>query len=340
MNKPKAKAVALYSGGLDSTLAILQMMKYGVEVEAITFMTHFGCDASDRSTCGHDPYPAAEKFGFKVKLAHLGEKFIDIVKNPRYGHGKNMNPCIDCRLLMLAEAKEYMAMAGAQFVITGEVLGQRPMSQRRFSLDLVVRKCGLEGWLVRPLCGRLLPPTVPEKEGLIQREWLLDIEGRSRKRQMALADEFGLTEYPNPAAGCLLTDERYSDRLRDLLKYNPDPDFNDLNLLRVGRHFRLSDHAKLVVGRDEKENDLIESLRRPDDCILEVLEFGSPIGLLRGEADEAVLKTAASVVARYCDGKTEPLLRVTFAGHEDDPAESGTLETAPAGEAELAGWRV
>lgn len=339
MSKGKVKAVALYSGGLDSTLAILQMMKYGVEVEAITFMTHFGCDASDRSTCGHDPYPAAEKFGFKVKLAHLGEKFIEIVKNPRYGHGRNMNPCIDCRLVMLAEAKEYMATAGGQFVITGEVLGQRPMSQRRFTLDLIAKNCGLEGRLVRPLCGRLLPSTVPEKEGLILREWLLDIEGRSRKRQMALAEEFGLTEYPNPAAGCLLTDERYSDRLRDLLKYNPDPDFNDLNLLRVGRHFRLSERAKLVVGRNERENDLIESLRRPDDCIMEVLEFGSPIGLLRGEADQTVMKTAASVVARYCDGKNEPILRVSYI----NPAKGGTdgaLETTPAGEAELAGWRV
>jgi tRNA U34 2-thiouridine synthase MnmA/TrmU len=326
----------LYSGGLDSTLAILQMMKYGVEVEAITFMTHFGCDASDRSTCGHDPYPAAEKFGFKVKLAHLGERFIEIVKNPRYGHGKNMNPCIDCRLLMLEEAKEYMAMAGGQFVITGEVLGQRPMSQRRYSLDLVAKKCGLEGRLVRPLCGRLLPPTLPEKEGLIKREWLLDIEGRSRKKQMALAEEFGLIEYPNPAAGCLLTDVRYSDRLRDLLKYNPDPDFNDLNLLRVGRHFRLSDRAKLVVGRDERENDLIESLRRPDDSIMEVLEFGSPIGLLRGEADQTVMRTAASVVARYCDGKNEPLLCVTYTGHDGD----GNLETAPAGEAELEEIRI
>ncbi|UCC80034.1 MAG: hypothetical protein JSW64_01370 [Candidatus Zixiibacteriota bacterium] len=336
MSKIKVKAAALYSGGLDSTLAILQMMKYGVEVEAITFMTHFGCDASDRSTCGHDPYPAAEKFGFRVKLAHLGQKFIDIVKNPRYGRGRNMNPCIDCRLVMLAEARDYMELTGGQFVITGEVLGQRPMSQRRFTLDLIAKNCGLEGRLVRPLCGRLLPPTVPEKEGLIQREWLLDIEGRSRKRQMALAEQFGLSEYPNPAAGCLLTDERYSDRLRDLLKYDPDPDFNDLNLLRVGRHFRLSDRVKLVVGRDERENDLIESLRRPDDCIMEVLEFGSPIGLLRGEADETVMKTAASVVARYCDGKNEPLLRVTYVARNGD----GALETAPAGEAELEKIRI
>ena len=338
MTKPKA--IALYSGGLDSTLAILQMMKHGVEVEAITFLTHFGCDASDKSSCGHDPYPAAEKFGFQVKLAHLGQRYVDMVKNPRYGHGKNMNPCIDCRLVMIDEAKDYMEMSGGQFIITGEVLGQRPMSQRRFTLDLVAKNCGLEGRLVRPLSGRLLPPTLPEKEGLIEREWLLDIEGRSRKRQMALAEEFGLTDYPNPAAGCLLTDQRYSDRLRDLLKYNPDPDFNDLNLLRVGRHFRLSETARLVGGRDERENAMIEQLRQPGDLILEVKEFGSPLGLLRGEADEAVMLTAASVVARYCDGKNEPLLRVTYVGRNSDPAQGGTLETAPAVEKQLETLRV
>jgi tRNA-specific 2-thiouridylase len=336
LSKIRTKAVALYSGGLDSTLAILQMMKHGVEVEAITFLTHFGCDASDKSSCGSDPYPAAEKFGFKVKLAHLGQRYIDMVKNPRYGHGKNMNPCIDCRLVMLDEAIDYMEMTGAQFVITGEVLGQRPMSQRRFTLDLVAKNCGLEGRLVRPLSGRLLPPTLPEKEGLIRREWLLDIEGRSRKRQMALAEKFGLTEYPNPAAGCLLTDQRYSDRLRDLLKYKPDTDFNDLNLLRVGRHFRLNERAKLVVGRDKDENAAIESLMQKGDWRLEAPDFGSPVGLLRGTADDHTLLIAASVVARYSDGKTEPRLRVTFRNGNSD----GVLETAPADEAQLEGFRI
>jgi tRNA U34 2-thiouridine synthase MnmA/TrmU len=237
---------------------------------------------------------------------------------------------------MLDEVKGIMDSAGADFVITGEVLGQRPMSQRRFTLDLVARKCGLEGRLVRPLSGRLLPPTVPEQEGLIKREWLLNIEGRSRKRQMALAEEFGLKTYPNPAAGCLLTDKRYSDRLRDLLKCKPQTDFNDLNLLRVGRHFRLGPETKLVVGRDETENEIIESLLQKSDWRLEAPDFGSPVGLLRGDPDEATLRTAARVVARYCDGKTEPRLRVTC---RRNGAEQ-TLETAPAMEAEVEGLRV
>lgn len=320
------KAIALYSGGLDSTLAILQLMKYGVEVEAITFMTHFGCDATDSSSCGSDPFPAAHKFGFKVKLAHLGQKFIDIVKNPVYGHGKNMNPCIDCRLTMIGEVNHYMKMGGGDFVITGEVLGQRPMSQRRFTLDLIAKQCGLEGKLVRPLSGRLLPQTIPEKDGLIKREWLLDIEGRSRKRQMQMAREFGLTDYPSPAAGCLLTDRRYSDRLRDQLKYNPDTDFNDLNLLRLGRHFRLSPTTKLVVGRDEAENNMLETLRLDKDARLEAADYKSPLGLLRGEYNAELLALAASVVARYCDGRNESTLKVSF----DDAASSGDIETSPA----------
>ena len=307
-----AKAIALYSGGLDSTLAILQMMKYGVEVEAITFLTHFGCDATDSSSCGSDPYPAAKKFGFGVKLCHLGEKFVEIVKNPRFGHGKNLNPCIDCRLIMLQEANQYMSIAGGDFIITGEVTGQRPMSQRRFALDLITRECGLDGKLVRPLSGKLLAPTIPEKEGLIKRDWLLDIEGRSRKRQMALAEEFGLTEYPNPAGGCLLTDEEYSKKLRDMLTDHPDIDFNDLNLLRAGRYFRLGQKSLLVVGRDEAENGKLESLYRDGDVKLEAPDFKSPVGLLRGIADNYILDMAASIVARYSDGKNEKIVKIIF----------------------------
>jgi tRNA-uridine 2-sulfurtransferase len=321
-----AKAIALYSGGLDSTLAILQMMKYGVEIEAITFLTHFGCDATDSSSCGSDPYPAAQKFGFKVKLAHLGQRFVEIVRNPRFGHGKNMNPCIDCRLVMIDEARHYMEMVGADFIITGEVLGQRPMSQRRFAMDLVTRECGLAGKLVRPLSGRLLPPTIPEKEGKIKREWLLDIEGRSRKRQMHLAAEFGLTEYPSPASGCLLTDKRYSDKLRDLLKYKPDADFNEINLLKIGRHFRLGPKTKLVVGRDEPENKAIESLTLQNDYILEAVDFESPIGILRGEINDEFVGTAASLVARYCDGKKEKALKVEVR----NAGQVRNLETSPA----------
>ncbi|UCE71556.1 MAG: 7-cyano-7-deazaguanine synthase, partial [Nitrospiraceae bacterium] len=173
------KAVALYSGGLDSTLAILIMMRHGIDVTAITFLNHFGCDISDRSSCSKDPFAASVKFGFTVKLSHLSEKFLDIVKNPKHGHGKNMNPCVDCRILMLKEAKQFMDITGSDFLITGEVLGQRPMSQRKDCFPRIDREADVKGLVVRPLCGKLLPPTVPEQNGLIQRDMLYDFNGRS-----------------------------------------------------------------------------------------------------------------------------------------------------------------
>jgi len=306
----KPKAIALYSGGLDSTLAILVMMRHGIEVEALKFTMHFCGDAADSSSRGSDPYKAAEQFGFSVKLCHLGWKFVEIVKNPPHGYGKNMNPCIDCRILMLKEAKEYLEMIGADFVITGEVLGQRPMSQMRNTLNLIENESGLEGRLVRPLSGKHLPPTVPEKVGLIKRDWLLDIHSRSRKRQMELANQFGLKGYASPASGCLLTDKHYSKRLKDLLKHKEDFDYNDLNLLKVGRQFRLSEKCKLIVGRNEGENEKILSLKNDDDIILEALNTGSPISLLRGKAEKHDIELAAAITARYSDDKYEDSVTV------------------------------
>src|SRR6266498_5555079 len=247
------KAIALLSGGLDSTLAVLAVLNQGIDITAVTFLTHFGCDISDSSSCSKNPFPAAEKFGFKVKLSHLGDKFIELVKNPKHGYGRNMNPCIDCRILMLSEAKELMEITGADFVITGEVLGQRPMSQQRNTLAMIDKEAGVKGYVLRPLSAKLMDVTIPEKEGLVDREKLYAFNGRSRKPQIALAEEFGLTDYPAPAGGCLLTEPNYSHRLRELLRHNPDPSLSELHLLRVGRHFRLSPACKAIVGRDEKE---------------------------------------------------------------------------------------
>ena len=336
MNKKKPKAVALYSGGLDSTLAILVMVSHGVEVEALKFLTHFGCDIDDSSSCGSNPYPAAEQFGFNVKLSHLGWKFVDIVKSPRFGHGKNMNPCIDCRLLMLKEAGEYMEMIGADFIITGEVLGQRPMSQLKNSLALVNKECGLDGCLVRPLSGKLLPPTLPEKEGLIKREWLLDISGRSRKQQMKLAKKFGLKSYATPASGCLLTDKYYSQKLKDLIEHEENFDFNDLNILNIGRQFRLSEKCRLIVGRDEKENEAILSLVKDSDIVLEVKDTGSPISLLRGEANTEIVELAASITARYSDDKYQDLVTVDIT-HD---SQTSKLEVKPVDNSVLDGIRL
>lgn len=330
-----AKAVALYSGGLDSTLSVLVMKRLGVEVTAVTFLTHFGCDVSDRSSCSKDPFSASLKFGFTVKLSHLSEKFVEIVKDPKHGRGRNMNPCIDCRILMLREAKALMEILGADFVLTGEVLGQRPMSQRKECFPLIDRESGLKGLVLRPLSAKLLGPTIPETEGLVDRTRLYDFSGRSRKPQMALAEEFGLAEYPNPAGGCLLTDPVYSWRLRDLLSRNQNPTANDLSLLRTGRHFKTPSGSKIVIGRDERENSVLNALATEEDTLMWVEDCGSPLAVLRGETSEEGLACAASLCARYSDAKHLSSVSVTVrpGGHEGEvfrlavkPAEESLLE--------------
>lgn len=297
------KAVALYSGGLDSTLAILAVQKQGIEVKAVTFLNHFGCDISDKSSCSKDPFSAAEKFGFEVKLSHLADKFIRIVKNPKFGHGKNMNPCVDCRILMLREAKEFMDMTGAEFLITGEVIGQRPMSQRRDSLDIIDREAGLKGLVLRPLSAKLLKPTGMEEKGIVNRDALYDFSGRSRKPQMALAREFGLTDYPAPAGGCLLTEPNYSFRLRELLEHDHDPSLEDLALLRLGRHFRITHGCKVIVGRNRKENESLLSLDDGKSIRLRVEDYASPVVLIRGKATDEIIQIASALCARYSDAR-------------------------------------
>ena len=321
-NGRRPHAIALFSGGLDSALAVLLLLRQNVEVTALTFMTSFGCDLSDRSSCGHNPFPAAQKFGFRVKLMHLGQDYIDLVRNPRYGRGRNMNPCVDCRIMMLSQAKAYMELAGADFIVTGEVMGQRPFSQVKTKLALTERESGLEGRLLRPLSARLLPPTVPELEGWVDREALMDIQGRSRKPQMALAQELGLVDYPNPASGCLLTDPGYSARLRDLFDHSEFIDTSDLNLLRTGRQFRLSPRTKVIIGRNEADNARIESQAKFNDLRLEVPDAGSPVALLRGTVEEGDVRRAAELVARYSSVRSMPLVKVEIRGE-------GTSELIP-----------
>ncbi len=332
----KRKAIALYSGGLDSTLAILVMQQQNIDVLAITFLTDFGCDGGDSSSCSKNPGPAAAKFGFALKLCHLGPKFVQIVKQPRHGHGRNMNPCIDCRILMLKEAGALMEMIGADFVITGEVLGQRPMSQQRHTLNLIEKESGLAGRVVRPLSARLLPATLPETQGIIDRDRLLAMNGRTRKPQMALARELGLTDYPSPAGGCLLTDPIYSRRLQDLLGSTPDPDDRDLALLRVGRHFRPSGECKIIVGRNESENSAIEKLQRPGDVLLYVDGVGSPFVLLTGPDAGKHLDLGAMLCARYSDKKHEPEVAVTVLGS----TAASQVRTRPAGEEVIDQYRI
>jgi tRNA U34 2-thiouridine synthase MnmA/TrmU len=331
-----SKAIALYSGGLDSTLAILVMLKQGVEVTAITFLNHFGCDISDKSSCSKDPFAASEKFGFQVKLSHLSGKFLEIVKNPRFGHGKNMNPCVDCRILMLREARDFMDLTGADFLITGEVLGQRPMSQRKDCFPMINKAANVKGLVVRPLSGKLLPATIPEEKGLVNRDLFYDFNGRTRKPQMALAEKFGLTEYPAPAGGCLLTEPVYAHKLKDLLKHNKDPEYKDINFLRTGRHFRFSPDCKIVVGRNKHENNAILSLADPDDHVLKVEEFGSPTTIILGIATDEAISIAASLCARYSDAKNLASVNVAITANK----QKYYLRVKPAGDEIIERYRI
>lgn len=301
----KAKAIALFSGGLDSTLSILIVKEQGIEVEALSFIHEFGCIRDTEKLIS-----ISQRFNFQVRFIELGEKFLEIVKKPKFGYGKNLNPCIDCRILMLKEAKKYMDELSASFIVTGEVLNQRPLSQRLRILELIDRESGLTGYIVRPLSAQKLQVTVPEKEGILKRDLLLGIEGRSRKVQIELAKRYGLTDYPTPSGGCLLTDPIYCLRLKELLKYIPEPDVREIRLLRVGRHFRINPELKAIVGRKKNENETLRILARPGDFILHTTDFPGPVVLLVGKAGLGDLELAAKLCVRYSDGKDKKGVRV------------------------------
>ncbi|MCX7914123.1 MAG: hypothetical protein N2511_06015 [Thermodesulfovibrionales bacterium] len=307
-----SKAIALYSGGLDSTLAILTALKQGIEVKAVKFLTPFNENIKSR-------YFSLEKGDYDRNLnielftLPIDEQFIELIQRPKYGFGKNMNPCIDCKILMLKEAKKIMDNEGYDFIITGEVLQQRPMSQRRDILSLIDKEASVKGYVVRPLSAKLLKPTIPEESGKIDREKLFDFSGRSRKPQLKLAKDFGLKEYAQPAGGCLLTDPLYSQKLKDLLNFSPNGlSINDIKLLQVGRHFRVKD-CKIIVGRDRIDNHIIESLALPEDMILWVKDYNSPLTLIRClSITEEVLQVAASLCIRYSAAKKLSSATVVF----------------------------
>ncbi|RQD75994.1 MAG: DUF814 domain-containing protein [Candidatus Syntrophonatronum acetioxidans] len=287
------KAVALFSGGLDSQLAVLLVRDQGVEVLGITFATPFFTPET--------AVKAARDLDVPLEIVDITEEHLEIVKNPRHGYGKNLNPCIDCHALMVKKAGEYMEKTGAHFIITGEVLGERPMSQNFKALRVVEKESGFEGLVLRPLSARLLPPTLPEEKGWIDREKLENIQGRSRKPQMALAEKYGLKEYPSPAGGCLLTVESFSNKLKDLIQHQEKASYSDLELLKIGRHFRLGEKVKIIVGRDHQENQKIFDLAEKGDFLLKASSIPGPTTLLRGEVKEEQLGLAASITARYSD---------------------------------------
>lgn len=292
------RALALFSGGLDSILAVKVIQSQGVDVLALNFTSpFFGCSP----VLDGEPVAAryARRYGIPFRSIPLGEEFLEMLRHPRHGYGSALNPCIDCKTFMLRCAGALMPELQADFVITGEVVGQRPMSQRQDTLRVIERDCGLEGLLLRPLSAKYLKTTIPEAEGWVRREELPGIKGRGRKDQIQLARRFGVDEYPAPGGGCLLTEESYIPKVKDLLDHQTVPVVRDFDLLRTGRHFRLSGQCKAVVGRDSSDNEKILASIGAGETTLRWMDGAGPLVLLVGAADEQSIRQAGRILLRY-----------------------------------------
>lgn len=307
----KKKVVALLSGGLDSQLAVRMMQEQGFDVSAVAIKTPF-CDFDCGRGCGFEIRERADDLDINLKTVYLGDEYIEMLKNPKYGRGAGFNPCIDCRAMMFDAAKKHMDEIGAEFIISGEVLGQRPMSQHGPALRTIEKETGLAGKIVRPLSAGLLPKTDPEKDGLIRRENLGMIRGRTRRTQLAMAKKYGIENPPNAGGGCLLTDPAFGIKTRDLFEHVETPTINDINLLKVGRHFRLDEQTKLVVGRNKEENDMITAIALPEDILLEARDHVGPVSILRGKTAEKYTEFASRVTLRYSDAPKEGQWFVTL----------------------------
>jgi tRNA-specific 2-thiouridylase len=319
------KAMGLISGGLDSILAARVILEQGIEVIGVTFTTpFFGSKGAEQATQAAD---------IPLRIVDITETHLRMVRSPKHGYGGNMNPCIDCHILMLREAGGVMEREEGDFLFTGEVLGQRPMSQNKASLRIVERESGYAGRVLRPLSAKLLNETIPEQQGLVDRQRLLDISGRSRKRQLELARHYHITEFRTPAGGCLLTDPIFSRRLRDLFDHHDQAQIRDIELLKVGRHLRFSPTLKVIVGRNARDNERISQLLVPRDDLLKVEEYPGPLCLIPygGSLDEVI--KAAAICIRYSDAPKEEPITVLWskAGEEKRISVRACPPSVPAG---------
>jgi tRNA U34 2-thiouridine synthase MnmA/TrmU len=308
-NGSMIKGVHMFSGGLDSVVSAHLLKSLQVDLTLIHFVLPF------YSGLGSDEYHAikvsAEQLGLPLRIVEDGEEFLMMIKDPKFGFGKNANPCIDCRIYRLGITKKIMTEMGASFISTGEVMGQRPMSQRRDMLFRIENEARCKGILLRPLSAQHLSPTVPEQQGLIDRSKLLDIAGRGRGQQIAYAKQFNLS-YPAPGGGCILTSVQSGHRYLDLAQHHPDYTMTDFKLIAFGRHFRLSDTARLIVSRDERENQVLLRIVGEHDCYLYPTDVPGPVGILRGKFTEADLLAAASITARYSKGRDHEQVKVAI----------------------------
>jgi tRNA-uridine 2-sulfurtransferase len=329
IERKRVKAVGLLSGGLDSILACRMMMEQGIEVIAVNFTSPF-CTCTSKG-CRHQASKVASELGIELKLLPTGQEYIEMVKHPKHGRGSHMNPCIDCRIFTFTRARIFADEIGADFLFSGEVLGERPMSQHLKAMLVIEEESGLKGRMLRPLSASLLEPTVAEQAGLVDRSKLKAIQGRSRQPQIAMTKEYGMADYPCPAGGCLLTDAQFAARLKDAFKYGEDS-VAEMQFLKVGRHFRLKSGAKVIVGRNEAENKVLESLVGPADRVLMALETEGPTVVLRRLKGHDDIQLAARLCARYCDAHAEAQVKVECLGE--------VLLAAAMQEPELSEWRV
>lgn len=333
------KAIALISGGLDSTLATKLIQDLGIELIALNTISPFClCNRRSAKGCLYGANSVAKALGLKLIRIDVSQDFLEIVKKPKHGYGSNMNPCIDCRILLFKKAKEAMEKEGASFVITGEVLGQRPMSQKLNTMRLIEKEAGLDGLVLRPLSAGILKSTTPEEQGWIARDKLMAIGGRGRRQQIALARELGINDYPCPSGGCLLTDPEFSKRLKDLLQRD-ELNLNSIHLLKIGRHFRLTTDARLVVGRNEKENEALLNLAQEDDYLFFPSDdLAGPTSLGRGNFSEELIKLSCRITCRYCDLNGNTNVDILY--RRIPEKENNALKISPIGEAKLTHLRI
>lgn len=303
------KGILLFSGGLDSILAFKVMAEQRVNVSGLSFATPFFSALKAKTT--------AARIGLPLIVLDITKEYLKMLHAPRYGYGKNMNPCIDCRILMLKIAGRIMEEKGADFLFTGEVLGQRPMSQGKQTLIMTARNAGYPYRVLRPLSARLLPETEPERSGMINRSALLDLQGRGRKQQMEMALHYNVGYYPPPSGGCPLTDAGFSRRLRDLFGHDPNYRIRDIELLKAGRHFRLNEKTKAIVGKNSRDNKIIEDIMNPEDAVIRMTDFPGPTVLVPYGGDEETRFLAARLCHRYSDAPRDLAASVNCFLHGD-----------------------
>ena len=329
------KAITLISGGLDSILAARIIKEQGIRVLPLNFKIPF-CQRKKQTPQDNDINSLVRiNLRQELKVVDISSEFLDLVLKPKHGFGSNMNPCIDCKIFMLRKAKELMRFFDAQFVVTGEVLGQRPMSQHRRALDTIEKESGLDGLLLRPLCAKALAETLPEKEGWVKRDRLFKFSGRTRRPQMDLAKEFSIDNYPNASGGCLLTDPQFSNKLKDLISHQA-LNLKDVELLKIGRHFRLSGNAKLIVGRTEEEGGELELSASGNDYIfMPNQELAGPTCLGRGKFDNGLIQLSLQITCHYCDLNTAKSARIIYYRAGISPREELSLEVSPVAQDKL-----